>query len=173
MQTITPTDLATLQAAGKARDLIDVRTPGEFNALHADGARNVPLDALDPAAVTGSRTDSPDQPIYFICAAGTRGGKACEKMIASGVSNVVNVTGGTNAWAAANLPVVRGKQVISLERQVRIVAGSLVLLGVTLGFLVHPGFFGLSAFVGAGLIFAGVTDFCGMAMLLGRCPWNR
>ena len=83
------------------------------------------------------------------------------------------VEGGTLAWIEANLPVTRSAvKVISLERQVRIVAGSLVLIGVLLGWFVHPDFFGLSAFVGAGLVFAGITDFCGMGLLLAKLPWN-
>ena len=77
------------------------------------------------------------------------------------------------SFASCGLPVVRGKKAISLERQVRIAAGSLVLLGAVLGWLVHPAFVGLSAFVGAGLVFAGVTDTCGMGLLLARMPWNR
>ena len=85
----------------------------------------------------------------------------------------VNVEGGTLAWEQAGLPVVRGKKAMSLERQVRIAAGSLVVLGTALGAFVHPGFLGLSAFVGAGLVFAGVTDTCGMGMVLARMPWNR
>jgi len=71
------------------------------------------------------------------------------------------------------LPVVRGKKTISLERQVRIAAGSLVVLGVVLGWLIHPGLSGIAAFVGAGLVFAGVTDTCGMAMVLAKMPWNQ
>jgi hypothetical protein len=86
---------------------------------------------------------------------------------------VINIEGGTNACIVAGLPVVRGKKAISLERQVRIAAGLLVLLGVILGWLVHPAFFGLAAFVGAGLVFAGVTDTCGMGMILARMPWNQ
>jgi rhodanese-related sulfurtransferase len=86
----------------------------------------------------------------------------------------VVVEGGTEAWIAAGLPVDRGTvTAISLERQVRIAAGALVLLGVLLGWLVHPAFFGLSGFVGAGLVFAGITDFCGMGLLLARMPWNN
>ena len=93
---------------------------------------------------------------------------------AAGYPNVVSVQGGTEAWERAGLPVVRGTAtVMSLKRQVRIGAGSLVLLGTALGFLVHPAFFGLSAFVGAGLVFAGVTDWCGMGLLLAKFPWNR
>jgi hypothetical protein len=94
-------------------------------------------------------------------------------LIAAGHSNVINVEGGTSAWAEDGLPVVRGKKAVSLERQVRITAGSLVLLGVILGWLLHPAFLILSAFVAAGLIFSGVTDTCGMGMMLARMPWNR
>ena len=84
------------------------------------------------------------------------------------------VEGGTQAWVTEGLPVVSlGRGSMSIERQVRIGAGTLVLLGVVLGFLVHPGFFFLSGFVGAGLVFAGVTDWCGMGLLLARAPWNR
>jgi rhodanese-related sulfurtransferase len=84
------------------------------------------------------------------------------------------VEGGTLAWIAANLPVTRSAvKMISLERQVRIAAGSLVLIGVLLGWFVHRGFYGLAAFVGAGLVFAGITDFCGMGLLLAKLPWNR
>ena len=82
--------------------------------------------------------------------------------------------GGTQAWVAAGLPAVKGsKSAISIERQVRIGAGILVLTGIILGFLFHPAFFALSAFIGAGLVFAGVTDWCGMGLLLAKAPWNR
>ena len=91
----------------------------------------------------------------------------------AGVENLFSVEGGTLAWEKAGLPVVRGREVISLERQVRIAAGLLVVLGVMLGWLVHPGFLALSAFVGAGLVFAGLTDTCGMGLMLAKMPWNR
>jgi rhodanese-related sulfurtransferase len=93
--------------------------------------------------------------------------------LAAGLTSVANVEGGTLACVEAGLPVVRGKKAISLERQVRIAAGSLVLIGVLLGWLVHPALAGLAAFVGAGLVFAGLTDTCGMGLLLARMPWNR
>ncbi len=86
---------------------------------------------------------------------------------------MVNVEGGTQAWDQAGLPVVRGQQAMSLERQVRIAAGSLVVLGSALGAFVSPYWIGLAAFVGAGLVFAGITDTCGMGMLLARMPWNK
>jgi rhodanese-related sulfurtransferase len=87
--------------------------------------------------------------------------------------NVINVEGGTLAWDQAGLPVVRGRRTISLERQVRICAGFMALTGGVLAMLVHPWFAGLSAFVGAGLMFAGITDTCGMALILARMPWNQ
>jgi rhodanese-related sulfurtransferase len=170
--TISPKQLAELCRNGKI-DLIDVRTPVEFREVHAANARNVPLDRLDPATVMQARNGNKDEPLYLICRSGSRGRQACEKFLAAGFINVVNVDGGTLACVEAGLPVVRGKTAISLERQVRIAAGSLVLLGVLLGWLVHSAFLGLSAFVGAGLLFAGITDTCGMGMILARMPWNQ
>ena len=171
--TITPTQLEELRRQGRPVDLIDVRTPAEYREVHAEPARLVPLDALDPRAVLESRDGAGDEPLYTICRSGARGRQACEVFRAAGYANVVNVEGGTLAWEQAGLPVVRGKKTISLERQVRIAAGSLVLLGTALGAFVHPAFLGLAAFVGAGLVFAGVTDTCGMGLLLARMPWNQ
>ena len=120
------------------------------------------------------RNGSTGEPLYVICQSGGRAAKAVEQFHAAGFSNVVSVEGGTTAWETGRAAGRRGRaRSISLERQVRIGAGSLVLLGVLLGWLVHPAFFALSAFVGAGLVFAGVTDWCGMGMLLARMPWNQ
>ena len=170
-QTAAPAEVAARQSDGI--DLIDVRTPVEYAEVHAEGARLIPLDKLDPGAVVSARNGSADEPLYFICKSGSRSAKAVEKFRAAGFANAISVEGGTTAWEGAGLPVVRGaKRVISLERQVRIGAGLLVLIGVLLGWLVHPAFFALSAFVGAGLAFAGITDWCGMGMLLAKMPWN-
>lgn len=169
---ITPQQLAELCKDGKKIDLIDVRTPVEFQEVHIGIARNVPLDRLDPAALMQDRNGSASEPLYVVCRSGNRGQQACEKFFKAGFVNVVNVEGGTMACVEAGLPVVRGKKAISLERQVRITAGLLVLLGVGLSF-VHPAFIGLSAFVGVGLVFAGITDTCGMGMILARMPWNQ
>lgn len=170
--TISPQELAEMRASGKEVELLDVRTPVEFREVHVDFARNVPLDRLDPQEFKRDRPESGGDPLYVICRSGNRARQACEQIEAVGVA-AVNVEGGTQAWDAAGLPVVRGQKAISLERQVRIVAGALVLLGVILGYFVHPAFLGLSAFVGAGLMFAGITDTCGMAMMLARMPWNQ
>ncbi|QDU98895.1 rhodanese-like domain-containing protein [Lignipirellula cremea] len=154
-------------------EIIDVRTPLEFQEVHAAKARNIPLDALDPGSVMQSRNGSADEPLYLICRSGSRAAKAQQKFIDAGFTNVVNITGGTEAWVKAGLRVVRGKKVMSLERQVRIAAGSLVLAGALLGYFVHPYFIGIPAFVGAGLMFAGITDSCAMGMLIARMPWNQ
>jgi rhodanese-related sulfurtransferase len=174
VQTASPADVAERRQQGLPADLIDVRTPVEYAAVHAEGARLIPLDKLDPRAVMAARNGSAREPLYVICKSGARAAKAVEKFRAAGFDNVISVAGGTTAWADAGLPVVRGtSRIISLERQVRIGAGSLVVLSVLLGWLVHPALFGLAAFVGAGLVFAGVTDWCGMGLLLARMPWNQ
>ncbi|RUL86286.1 rhodanese-like domain-containing protein [Tautonia sociabilis] len=171
--TISPKDLEAIRASGKPIDLIDVRTPVEFRELHAEPARLVPLDQLDPKAVVASRSCPADEPLYVICRTGNRARKACEMFVAAGIPNVVNVEGGTIAWEQAGLPVVRGKKAISLERQVRIAAGTLVAIGTALGAFVSPYFLVIPGFVGCGLVFAGITDTCGMGMLLARMPWNQ
>jgi rhodanese-related sulfurtransferase len=166
---ITPAELAELARRGDI-DLFDVRTPAEFGELHAKPARSLPLDQIDAAKVQALRR-SASGPVYVICRSGSRGRQACDRLRAAGC-DVVNVAGGTLAWEQAGLEVVRGRKAMSLERQVRIAAGMLVLLGAGLG-LVYPAFNGLALFVGAGLVFAGLTDTCGMGLLLARMPWNR
>lgn len=172
IHTITPQQLGERRAAGQAIHLIDVRTPVEFREVHVEFARNIPLDRLEFARLAAERSGL-SSPLYVICRSGSRGQQVCERLRSSGRTDVVNVEGGTLAWEQAGLPVVRGKKAISLERQVRVTAGTLVLLGSALGALVHPYWIGLAACVGAGLVFAGLTDTCGMAMLLARLPWNQ
>lgn len=172
MQKIDVKQLADKQKSGDV-DLIDVRMPTEYREVHAVGAKNFPLDALDPKTIAGSRNGRSDQPLYLICKSGNRSSKAVQKFLDAGFENIVNVDGGTSAWVEAGLPVVRGKKSVSLERQVRIAAGFLALLGAVLGFFVHPYFVGISAFVGAGLMFAGITDTCAMGMMLSKMPWNK
>lgn len=171
--TISPQQFAELLRSGQRLELIDVRTPVEFQEAHVEGARNVPLDALDPVQLMEARREPSSAPLYVICQSGARAQQACDRIRRAGYANVISVQGGTLACAAAAIPIVRGKGVISLERQVRIAAGLLVLLGVMLAVVVHEGFLGLAAFVGAGLLFAGLTDTCGMGLLLARMPWNR
>ncbi len=173
VRTITPKEVEDLRRQGQTVELIDVRTPVEYREVHAEPARSVPLDRLEPRALMESCNGTKEGPLYMICRSGSRGRQAAERFHDAGYPNVVNVEGGTLAWEQAGFPVIRGRKAISLERQVRIAAGSLVVLGTALGVFVHPAFLGLAAFVGAGLVFAGVTDTCGMGMMLARMPWNR
>lgn len=173
ISTITPEELESLRKNGQAVELIDVRTPAEYRECHAMPARNVQLDSLDRQTITELRNDSRETPLYIICQSGSRAQKACEKFNAMGHSQTVNVEGGTKAWEKAGLPVVRGKKSFSLERQVRITAGILVLTGAILGWMINPNFIGISAFIGAGLLFSGITDSCGMATMLAKMPWNQ
>lgn len=167
--TCSPADAKQRHDAGTAH-LIDVRTPAEYRGLHAQGVTLMPLDQFEAevakASVPAGKT------IHLLCRSGGRATMAAQKLEMAGCPCTV-VEGGTDAWAADNLPVVRGMTAVSLERQVRIAAGLLVLIGVVLGFTVHRYWFGLSGFVGAGLTIAGITDTCMMGMAFAKCPWNR
>jgi rhodanese-related sulfurtransferase len=173
VRTIHSQELLQMHRSGEQIDLIDVRTPVEFRELHARGARLIPLDRLDPSAVMAGRNGRHAEPVYVICRSGSRAKQACERFISAGFDNVVAVEGGTLAWEQAGGPVERGWKAISLEGQVRIAAGGVVLAGSLLALTVSSWFALLPAFVGAGLVFAGITDRCGMAVLLGRMPWNQ
>jgi len=172
MQTLSPQELHRLRQEGQARDLIDVRTPAEFAQSHVEGARLVPLHRLDPRQLVEGRSGS--DPIYMMCGSGTRSGEACNKLQEAGFLNVYNLEGGSQAWQRAGLPVVLGQgEAMAMERQVRIAAGSLVLAGISLGSQLHPVFYGLSALVGAGLVYSGLSNTCGMGVVLMKMPWNR
>ena len=156
---------------GRKVAMIDVRTPAEHGEIHIEGSHLMPLDRLDPEAAKKIVGDH--EACVLVCRSGKRAATAMEKLTAAGCGNLQVLEGGVTAWDEAGLPVNRGAKAMSLERQVRIGAGSMVLIGVILGTWVHAGFYGLSAFVGAGLVFAGVTDWCGMAMVLAKMPWNQ
>jgi rhodanese-related sulfurtransferase len=170
--TIEVNELASLAAKGSI-DLIDVRTPVEYETARSQYAKLFPLDSLDPQAIATQRTTPADQPLYLICKMGGRSMKACEQFVAAGITNVVNVTGGTDAWVAAGHPSVHGeRKVMALDRQMRITAGLLVLVGVLLS-LKFSWAIWIAGFIGAGLVFSGVTDTCGMVAVLAKMPWNR
>lgn len=169
-QTITPRALHALREKGNNITVLDVRSPAEFREIHLPDAKCVPLAEFDPTVLSSATSK---ESIYLICRTGDRSQKAHQRCIAAEVDNVLVVEGGLNAWEDAGLPVERGKKSVSLDRQVRIAAGTLVLLGAVLGLTVAPAFTALSAFVGAGLVFTGITDTCGMGLLLARMPWNQ
>jgi len=170
MKSIPPAGLQKVLAENPNASVLDVRTPVEFAEVHVPQARNIPLDELK----TGALQLPKDQPVYLLCRSGQRATKAAEKLARDGYAHAIVVEGGTLAWIDANLPVTRGTtKVISLERQVRIAAGAIVFTGVLLAHFVNFNFIWLAGFVGAGLVFAGITDFCGMGLLLAKMPWNR
>ncbi len=152
------------------RTVIDVRTPGEVRAQSVPGAVCIPLDEIEERI---DEIRSLDGEPLLLCHSGRRAEEARQKLTALGVSHIDVIDGGMQAWVASGGETVRGKGVISIERQVRIVAGILVSLGVALGAWLHPAFLLLSAFIGLGLAFAGITDSCGMALVLSKMPWNR
>lgn len=165
------TKIPAAEAAGHKNAVwLDVRTPAEYTEHHIDGSVLHPLSNLDAAAV---KNLAGDRACVVVCRSGNRASQAAEKLAAAGVSSVHVLDGGILAWEAANLPVNRGAKTMSLERQVRIAAGAMVFAGTLLGVFVQPWFLVVPGFVGAGLVFAGITDTCGMGMLLARMPWNQ
>lgn len=178
IQTISPRALHALQTANVATTLLDVRTPAEFASTHAAGARLFPLEQFYPDQIVsalGNEELGKKEPLYLICRSGARAQDAAEQLFSRGYHNVSVVEGGTEAWTKARLPTISKRQGrwLSLERQVQIAVGSLILLKVMFGFAIHPLFFMLVGALGAGLVFAGLTQNCAMARLLARMPWNN
>lgn len=168
---LSAADVSELLGSDLNARLLDVRTPGEYESVHIRGAYNVPLDTLGEHA-REIRANVAD-PIVLVCQSGQRARIAEDALKTSGLSNLHVLDGGVNGWVNSGQPVVRGAKRLSLERQVRIAAGMLAALGGLLALSINPGFALLSVLVGSGLVFAGVTDTCGMAMVLSRLPYNR
>lgn len=166
VKTISPAEAHRLIESGAA--LIDIRSPDEHARERISGALNVPLDRLSPGS-------TPGDVLIFHCRSGMRTGQAADQLgQAAGDRDCYIIEGGMSAWGNAGLPIekVRGAP-IELQRQVMIAAGTLVLFGAILSVMVAPAWIALAIFVGAGLTFAGVSGFCGMAHLLALMPWNR
>lgn len=172
LRILSPQEAQEQLKAGKGT-LIDVRTPAEYREVHAVGAKLVPLDRFDPAAVLSEFGVNESAPLLVICRSGARARQACERLKGAGCSNLALVDGGTLAWEKTGLPVARGKKTISLERQVRLIVGTLTIAGSALGAFASPWFLLIPAILGAGLVFAGITDTCGLALILARLPWNQ
>jgi len=170
---ISPHELSRQLAGGSSAELLDVRTPGEFAAVHVPGARLVPLDALDCAAYLKLRPAG-DLPIYVLCQSGGRARRAIGKFQRAGFNGCVLVEGGTQAWVDAGLPVSRGEsKVLPLMRQVQIVVGFVSAAGAALALAVNPWFALIPLVTSGGLLFAGLTGFCGLALVLAGMPWNQ
>jgi len=169
MREIEVSQLSTVCAQGGAAQLVDVRSAGEFAAGHVPGAVNISLEEIERRLGDLNA----EQTLVLICKGGTRAGIAAE-FLKDKRGNVAVLQGGTEAWAKAGLPlVVSAKSRWALERQVRLAAGLLVLTSVMLSLTVYPPMLYLAGFVGLGLTGAGLTDFCPMAILLAKMPWNR
>jgi rhodanese-related sulfurtransferase len=152
--------------------LIDVRTPHEFAEVHIPEARNIPLSDLHKF-VEELKGLSQERPLTLICRTHNRVKIAYEYLTNNGIANCGILEGGITDWVNSGKPVIRGRKGISLEGQVRAIAGSLIVLGVGLGLSVHAWFLLIPALVGIGLIHAGLTDSCLMGMLLSKLPMNR
>ncbi|BCJ75859.1 sulfurtransferase [Catellatospora sp. IY07-71] len=159
-----------LLAANPDTLLVDVRTPGEYETAHIAGSINLPLDQVDAhlqhiVAAAGAT-------MVIVCQSGNRAGQCQSRLSAAGVTGAAVMTGGLNAWLAAGAPVVRGRQRWSLERQVRLVAGGIVLVSIVASVWLPAARY-LAGFIGAGLTFAALTDTCAMGMMLAKLPYNR
>jgi rhodanese-related sulfurtransferase len=151
--------------------LLDVRTPAEFEEAHIAGSVLHPLSSLDLNEV--EKLAAGKSECVVVCKAGNRAAQAAEKLKVSHLPKLSVLEGGVTAWEAAGLPLERGHTTMSLDRQVRICSGGLVLIGIILAYSVNPWFVAISVFIGAGTVYAGISDTCGMGMLLARMPWNN
>lgn len=169
---ISPEQLHSQLASNTPPLLVDVRTPAEFREMSIAGALSLPLDELDVGKVKAMAVGSPH--CVVVCYSGKRSDQACDKLHAAGLLKVSSLEGGLELWQRKNLPLERAAQgSFSMIRQVHIVAGSMILIGVLLSVMLSPRFVILPGFVGAGLLFAGLTGFCGMGLILAKMPWNK
>ncbi|MFG2475800.1 rhodanese-like domain-containing protein [Streptomyces fagopyri] len=173
----TPAALGTSEARTRLHELtvIDVRTPGEYTGGHLPGALNIPLDRIQ-RALPDIRHAAGRGDVLVVCASGARSENACRILAENGI-DTATLSGGTGAWAAdgheLHRPQGATRATWGMERQVRFSAGTIVLLGLLLGLLVHPAFQILSAGIAAGLVFSALTNTCGMAAMLAKLPHNR
>lgn len=168
MTIVTLSAADTRAALDAGARLIDIRSPDEHARERIPGAVNVPLDRIADLPCDG-------RPLIFHCKSGMRtAANAAQLLAAANGAQAQILSGGIDAWRSAGHATIADRsQPLEIMRQVQITAGALVFTGVLLGLFVAPGFFGLSAFVGAGLMFAGITGWCGMANMLRLMPWNR
>ncbi len=171
---ISAKSFSDLVKGGQQIDILDVRTNIECKGERVGcNFISIPLHELDCSEfVRNNKQRLSGKPLYILCRSGGRAQRAAKALEKAGMENMVIVEGGLSACAECNIPIEKSA-VWSLERQVRFTAGLLVLGGVLLGHFVSVNFYILAGAIGAGLIFAGITDWCGMAMLLARAPWNN
>jgi rhodanese-related sulfurtransferase len=172
-KTVTPGELHRLLAAGSPAELLDVRTPAEHAAAHVPGAKLVPVGELDAMRYLRDRAPG-ERPIYVLCQSGFRARRAVEKFHEAGFDGCVRVEGGMQAWIDAGLPVERSvSKVLPLMQQVQVAVGFISAVGAALALAINPWFALVPLATGCGLVFAGLTGHCGLALLLAKMPWNR
>lgn len=168
-RTIQPKELESRLKQGERLQMIDVRSPQEFDEAHIPGAVNMPLEHVESRLADLHPTDT----AVLVCRSGNRA-TMCKEILQSHRENLVVLEGGTVAWMEQGLPVVRTATMrLPLMRQVQIIAGTMALTGAVLGYFVNPAWNFLPMMVGAGFLLAGTTGFCGMANLLAVMPWNK
>ncbi|MFJ3929302.1 rhodanese-like domain-containing protein [Streptomyces sp. NPDC090029] len=167
---LTPAALRQLTEGGRGPRVLDVRTPGEFRTVHIPGSYNVPLDTLREHRA--DLLDHLDEDVVLVCRSGARASQAGEALAEAGMPHLRVLEGGMTAWEASGAPVNRGEARWDLERQVRLVAGAVVLVTGVAGLLV-PGVHLIGTAIGAGLTFAALSNTCAMGMLLSKLPYNR
>lgn len=170
LRTVDAATLKTWLDNGEAV-LVDVREPGEYGARHIPGALHLPLGKVSKSALPDVSTKK----LIIHCKAGKRGGMACERLLAEDPNlELYNLEGGLDAWAQAGHEVkISGKFFLPLDRQVQLTIGIGVVIGSALGYFINPAGFLLSGFFGLGLINAGLTGWCGLALLMAKMPWNQ
>ena len=172
---IAPHDLQTRRVLGRLV-LVDVRDPEEYRSGHIPGSLSLPLAYLNPvglAAMTGDERLGRIEPLYVVCKTGYRSEQAVRKLAADGLENVIMIEGGTDRWQSDGLPIRRCAPALNLQRQVQLALGLILVMAIALGALAHPGFYALAGMLGLGLISAGLTNWCGLARLMARMPWNH
>ena len=170
LEMISPRDASSLLEQDPQAKILDVRSALEFSQVHIEHSLNIPIDMISAKINELSQSR---QNYLVLCHTGNRAAMAADMLIQSGIHTVKVIEGGIIRWQKEKLPVIKGQGGMSLERQVRLIAGSLVLLGIMMSWLLHWAFIFVSVFVGSGLIYAGLTDNCLMGMLLMKLPYNK
>ena len=170
LEMISPPDASSLLEQDPQAKILDVRSALEFSQVHIEHSLNIPIDMISAKINELSQSR---QNYLVLCHTGNRAAMAADMLIQSGIHTVKVIEGGIIRWQKEKLPVIKGQGGMSLERQVRLIAGSLVLLGIMMSWLLHWAFIFVSVFVGSGLIYAGLTDNCLMGMLLMKLPYNK
>ena len=167
VEKLSPNQVLSLSSTGTVQ-LVDVRSPLEFDSEHIEGSKNIPLDDL------GYRSGEikNDCTTVLICRSGVRAGRAADLLASYGM-NVSVLAGGVTDWKKCGLPLIEGKKRLSLERQVQLTIGILLLSSVSAGWYINPAWFIVPGIIGAGLTFAGLSGFCGLAVVISKAPWNK